>query len=355
MTRWITIIFAIIGIALATWAVSTAKETPPSLPPVREPSINPFGRGVASLGFVEPLSRSIEISSPQPGLVERVNVEVGQVVKRGDELFKLESTSLAAEAIEARAAVEAAGAELQRLQSLPRAEDLPPLQAAVSRAKATLAERTELLQRTISVRGQNAANDWDSIRERLAVDVAAADVERAEAELLRTSAGASKEEIAVAQSRVAREQAKLSSLAMMTERQSVKAPSAGTIVRRNIEPGEYTDTTRAAMVLADLEHLAIRAQVDEEDIGLLQKAAAGKATFAISAKTRGSVVQSFPLTLVRIEPFARPKNNLSGSSSERVDTRVVDVVLAIATPPEFALLPGQAVDVYFDTGSVEKK
>ena len=240
---------------------------------------------------------------------------------------------------------------------MPRPEDLPPLQAAVSRARATLAERTEFLQRTASALGQNGATDWDARREKLSVDVAAAEVERVQAELLRAMAGASKEELAVAQTAVAKEQARLAALSLMTTRLSVKAPSNGTIVRRRIEPGEYINAERSqpALILADLDHLAIRAHVDEEDIGLVQRAASGTALIAISGRTRGSVVQIFTLSLLRIEPFARPKNNLSGAASERVDTRVVDVVLAIATPPQFALLPGQAVDVYFDTGSAEKK
>jgi hypothetical protein len=99
-------------------------------------------------------------------------------------------------------------------------------------------------------------------------------------------------------------------------------------------------------VIGDLSKLNVRAQVDEEDIGLV-----GMSSKAIG-RTRGAVQRELELKIVRIEPYARPKPTLSGSNIERTDTRVIDVVLevvgAAGSKEEYRLVPGQAVDVFLD-------
>jgi len=56
-----------------------------------------------------------------------------------------------------------------------------------------------------------------------------------------------------------------------------------------------------------------------------------------------------PLTFVRIEPFVTPKKSLTGSSSERVDTRVLQVIYRFAAgsggPKTYV---GQQVDVFIE-------
>ena len=105
------------------------------------------------------------------------------------------------------------------------------------------------------------------------------------------------------------------------------------------------------MVIGDLARLNVRAQVDEEDVGLIARAAtdpSAKAKLRASARTRGAVATDLSLELVRIEPFARPKTELTGVNSERVDTRVIDVVLRIAPGRDAIVFPGQAVDVFIE-------
>jgi hypothetical protein len=68
-------------------------------------------------------------------------------------------------------------------------------------------------------------------------------------------------------------------------------------------------------------------------------------------RTRGSVIREFPLRLLRVEPYAQGKRDLSGANTERVDTRVIEVVLEIVAAPDLPLYPGQAVDVFIDTNA----
>jgi len=350
MTRWLTIAISVVGIFIAGWAVATNKQTLPELPPVREPSMNPFGRGIAALGIAEPGSRTVAVLPPEPGLVVSVGADVGSQVKTGDVLFVLDTRVLEAELIKAQASARVSRDELARLRSLPRVEDVAPVQAMVAKAKSAEQERTESLERVANAGTQSGANDWDIRRERLALDQARAATMQAEAELARVKSGSSRQELAVAEAQAELGAAQVRAISLLLERQTIRAMRDGTILRRNVEAGEFasSDPARPAMVLGDLSTMHVRAQVDEEDIGLLQRARSTQKNLRVLGRLRGAVVEDFELSLVRIEPFARPKTNLTSGTTERVDTRVVDVVFAVTSLPPTGLICGQAVDVFVD-------
>lgn len=189
---------------------------------------------------------------------------------------------------------------------------------------------------------------------------------QAKATLAKYKAGAWAQDIAVARANLAAQDAHLRSLQKQIERLTVRAPIDGAVLKRNIEPGEFlqsgmggtgpgggsTSLMNAALVLGDLRELHVRAQVDEEDMPLLKSGARAV------ARIRGGLSREegeIPLTMLRIEPLAGPKRQITNASTELVDTRVVDVMFSIA--PEalkgVALYPGQVVDVYIEAGEAK--
>ena len=62
---------------------------------------------------------------------------------------------------------------------------------------------------------------------------------------------------------------------------------------------------------------------------------------------RGNSLLSTDLNFVRIEPFVVPKRSLTGESTERVDTRVLQVIYAIE-PTKQPLFVGQQMDVFLN-------
>lgn len=80
----------------------------------------------------------------------------------------------------------------------------------------------------------------------------------------------------------------------------------------------------------------IRAQIDEAD---LARFADGAPALALE---RGSDGAPIHLTFVRREPLLRPKTTLSGGATERIDTRVLEVLYET---DDASLMPGQLVDV----------
>lgn len=347
MLRWATILLSALGLAVGVWAVSTAHEPPVNLPLDRPASVNPFATGVAALGLVEPAGKDVGVYPPEPALVTAVLADVGDRVEKDQPLLQLDARLLRADLLRAKAAVEAAQAEIDRWHALPRAEDLPPLEAAVARAESVVKDREDVAARIREAVGKGSGNEREVVASRLALDTAQAELARARADLAKARAGGWTADLHVASALLAQKQAEVAALDLLIERMTVRAPRAGVVLRRSVEPGEFASPTRATplLILGDLSNLAVRAQIDEEDIALVRRDSRAV------ARTRGAVVRDVPLRLVRIEPYARPKSDLLGTNAERVDTRVIDVLFEVTAAEGTALYPGQALDVFIDSGT----
>ena len=182
-------------------------------------------------------------------------------------------------------------------------------------------------------------------RRRNAVTTAAATLARAEAEQRLLLAGSWKAERDVAAAQVALAQAQVEQTMTELDRLRVTAPVTGRVLQKNVRVGEYVGVPpgQALMVLGDVSRLHVRMDVDENDIGRFRPDAAGKAI------TRGANKRELPLAFVRVEPYVVPKRALTGTGSERVDTRVLQIIyrVEVADP---TLYVGQQVDVYLDGG-----
>jgi hypothetical protein len=100
--------------------------------------------------------------------------------------------------------------------------------------------------------------------------------------------------------------------------------------------------------MGNLHPLHVRVNVDEEDVPRLRLHAPAR------GKVRGDLSQEeIPLTFVRLEPYVVPKTSLTGQNTERVDTRVAQVIYALDPQNhlvrENKVLVGQLVDVFIDT------
>jgi hypothetical protein len=58
--------------------------------------------------------------------------------------------------------------------------------------------------------------------------------------------------------------------------------------------------------------------------------------------------ERYPLSFVRVEPFVVPKKSLTGDTTERVDTRVLQVIYACDPTDRPPLFVGQQVEVYIE-------
>lgn len=363
--------FALTGLAVARF--NTPPKTGPA--PVAPPAI-PFPDRVAGVGLVEPASETILVGAQVGGVVTKVLVEEGARVEKGAPLIELDAREADARIAIAQAAHEAARAAVEtarartdaarlrvaELRVRPRVEDVAEATALVNARRAALNDANGRLERLLKVSDRgSAANEQPTLE--FAVAFATAQVAEAEAKLARIKAGTYPEDLAVAEADVKAAERETDALLAQVEaaaaqvRQAevarellvVRAPIAGTVLRMDARPGEYKaagPNASALLRLGDITTLHVRTDIDELDAWRFD--ANGRAV----ATVRGGSREQVPLRFVRIVPDVAPKKTLTGENSERIDTRVVQVIYALEKPPAF-LQPGMLVDVAVAAKAVE--
>lgn len=293
--RTAAIYLAIAGIILIAILVKMMGAPTSTAPHVKEPSVNPYERTISASGIVEATDKNIFIGVPEDGLVEKMFVTVWDKVKKGQPLYQLDTRLLQAQLISERASVKVSEATLHRLED------------QLSRLKSILDPRAVSIE-------ELKTKECDVMVAKAQLDVALANVSQTQT---------------------------------MVQRLIVKAPKDGVILQNNIREGEHVSRITTTMILGDLEHLQVRADIDEQNAGFFNKD--GKAT----AYPKNNTLISIPLKFVRVEPYVLPKISLTGATGERVDTRVLQVVYSFDQPENYHIYVGQQVDLFIER--VEKK
>lgn len=338
---------ALAALLFAVYHAVTANAVPPKLAPPVEPSRSPYGKGVSGAGLVEPETENISVGTHLPGVVARVAVKVGQEVKTGDVLFELDDRQLSAELLVRQAALKASEAQLAKLEAMPRPSERPPVEARVREARAALAEKTDAQARARRLYAGRAGSEEERVRADQAAEVAREQLKRAEADLALFDEGAWKPDRLIAEAAVARDKALVAQTNTELGRLRVTAPDLGGRVLEalqvNVRPGEFVGAQwgTALVVIGSTKRLHVRVDIDEHDIHRFDGRSPARAML------RGDPSQEYPLTFVREEPYVVPKRSLTGDNTERVDTRVLQVIYAVGSGPR-RLHVGQQLDVYVE-------
>jgi len=291
------------GIVFAGWSVVQGHRLPPVAQPIVPPATSSFASTLAGSGLVEPTDDVVRIGTPLSDVISAVLVRPGATVAAGAPLLRLDERATKAQ-------------EAVQLAALAAA------QAGVVVARSVRDEAKDNASR--------AADDLLSVEERArrTFAVAAGDARLAQAEAAVTQA-----------------QAALDAVRTELERRTITAPRAGTVLRVDARPGEFAPAGRIdppLVTIGDLEHLQLRVDIDENDAWRLVPGA--KAEGAV----RGNPQLRTPLEFLRVEPYVVPKKSLTGQSSERVDTRVLQVIFRVVRS-DLRLYAGQQMDVFIET------
>ena len=339
----------IVAIALIVFAVHYLGQTQsriPELPPPIQPAENPFPNTVAGAGIVEPETENISMGSPLPGVVVEVNVKVGQKVKAGDALFRLDDRQLRAELAIRQATLADATAGLERLSAMPRKEELPAAEARVREAQADWENWEQQWARGEKLVTQRVMPEEEFVERKQSAVQARERYNRAVADYDLLKAGAWEYDKRVTQAKVDEAQAQVKQTQTELDRLVVRALVDGEVLQVNVRPGEFVGAppTQALVVLGNVTQLHVRVDIDEYDIPRFVPDAPARATL------KGQPDDFFPLRFVRIEPYVVPKRSLTGDNTERVDVRVLQVIYAIDTGGR-RLFVGQQLDVFVDAAS----
>ncbi|HUY35850.1 MAG TPA: efflux RND transporter periplasmic adaptor subunit [Pirellulales bacterium] len=345
-TKYVLPAVALGLLVFAGWHVQGTRHQEPPVPLANEPAHKAFADTVAGSGVVEPQTQNIAVGSPEAGVVVEVNVKVGQRIRAGEALFRLDDAVKRAE-LKFRTAIAASSeAQLTQLQRRPRPEDLPAAEAQVSEMEANLADRRDQLERAQELNAKHmpkVVTAEEVVNKQQAVRMAEAQLRRVKAQFDLLKAGTWQYDMLVQRAAVEQAEAQVEQTQAELERLVVRALVDGEVLQVNVRPGEFVaaPANQALVVIGDVERLHARVDIDEHDIHRFQPGAKASATL------RGLPGQPFALEFVRVEPYVVPKRSLTGDNTERVDTRVLQVIFRIDTRDR-ALYVGQQLDVFID-------
>ena len=331
--------------------IRTRQTETPQTPPPIAPAVSPYPDRVAGAGLVEAATENIAIGTHRPGIVDRVFVRVGQLVRSNDPLFELDTRLVRSQIAVQEARSASSRAELSRLEQLPRSEDIPPVVARREEADAIVRQWEDEYARQQQLAQDKATTESSLVASRQKLAAARADAAGMKAEEARLRAGAWEADKAIARAAVAMAEAEVSQLNIQLDLHRVCTPvlmdETGavefTVLQVNVRPGEVVDTTsgKALVMLGDVRRKHVRVDIDEHDAPRFREN--GAATGVL----RGEAEKTFPLRFIRIEPFVLPKRSLTGDNTERVDTRVLQVLYEITSDAD-AIFIGQQMDVFIE-------
>lgn len=346
LRNWILPMIAVSLLSVAGYHVKKNAEVKPQLSPPAPPPRSPFGDTVAAVGLAEPRSENISIGTHVAGVVQEVFVKVGDRVSAGAPLFRIDDRALKADLATKEALLAMAEAQLQKLTQSPRPEELPGSAARVAEANAKVLQAADHYERRkkLFAKDPRVLPEEEVISSRQEWLISQQQLAKAQADDALLRAGTWEPELQIARATVTQNKAQVEQLQVDLERLTVRAPIAGEILRLNLRPGEFLTQSadQTLIILGDTSRIHVRADIDEVDIPRFR---AGQNA---SAFARGVSDRPIPLSFVRVEPYVQPKKSLTGNSTERVDTRVLQVIYAIDQPNP-AVYIGQQVDVYIKT------
>ena len=344
MRKFLLPAIAMLGFGYAVFSVVKAREVaPPSVPLMTPPTQSSFRKTIAGAGIIEARLENIPVGSPAQGVVWELFVKVKDRVKKGDPLFRIDDRDLRAELEVREANLASAIASARRAEAAPASGDVAMAEAAVEESRAKLNDSEANTGRTerLYQRQMGTASDYD--RDRYAFQAAKATLSKAQADLsrLKITWDADKQ---VAQAAVSMADSQVRSTKIQLERLVVRALADGEILQVNVRPGQLAASlwNQGLVVIGDSNRLHVRVDIDENDVPLFNPKAKAIATL------KGRPGVRFDLVPFKVEPYVIPKRSLTGDTSERVDTRVLQVVYSLPDDRPIPLYIGQQMDAYIE-------
>lgn len=301
-------ILAIAGALFGLFTVYRTQQTNPVPPILFPPPTSPYEHAIAAAGIIEASSQNIAIGTPFDEIVAKVFVVEGDQVKRGDPLFQLDLRNFEAQ--------------------LAASQSQLDLAVANFNDKQTQYSFYQRVKDTRSVSEQSFQQSFYAFRE-------------------------AEEQLKVAQANI--EIAKTN-----IERSIIRAPLDGVILQCNVHVGEIapiiplvstqspwmTASQGVLILMGTVNPLQLRINIDEDDAWRFEPHAQA------TAFVRGNSLINFPLRFVRVEPYIIPKNSFTGATTERVDTRVLQVLYNFEKK-DLPVYPGQVLDIFIESKPIE--
>lgn len=301
---FLALLGAIFGLLTVRW---TQKEvpTPPILFP---PPKSPYDHAIAAVGIIEASSQNISIGTPFNEIIDKIFIVEGDRVKTGDPLFQL---------------------------------DLRNFEAILKSAQASYSlSLIDLEWKELQFSFYKRLKDTRAVSEQVYQEVHYAFLQ-------------AQENVKVAQANVNLAETNI-------QRAIIRAPIDGKILQVNIHVGEIapiipfisgqstwlTAANGTLILMGKTEPMQVRIDIDEDDAWRFENGSQA------AAFVRGNSHINFPLKYLRTEPYIIPKSSFTGQTSERVDTRVLQVLYNFEKK-DLPIYAGQILDIFIESKPIE--
>ena len=286
------IVLSIIGIIVGL-AVIFYDERPMQSQTLPIPELTPpYKNFIAGTGIVESRSKNIQIGSFIEGVISQVNVKSGQSVKKGALLFTLNKKMIRAKIVAQQADIELANTKLKKVQHLFKIIE------NFKKISPNMVKET----------------DYTTAKDNVAQAVANLHVVKSKLKIL------------------------LQELSLY----DVYSPIDGKILNSKLSIGKYFPKNSTLLTIGS-DKLNLRVDINEYDVW---KFTPNRNAVAF---VRGHPKLKIPLKYLYTMPYIVPKKNLTGLSTERTDTRVLQVLYTLPKKIDFPLFVGQQLDVFIQS------
>lgn len=329
-----------------------------------------------------------EVSFKIPGRVEQRFVDEGEPVRAGQPVATLEHNDILHEVAIRRAEVAQAQVQLLELERGARPEEIAQAEAAADKARAFLSEllagsRPQEIraaeaalsrsaadlerwkadherQKQLFQRGVISAREYEAVlaayqtaeaqsreaQERLKlvkegprveqIAQARAALKEAQERLALVREGPRKETIEAARARLEQAKAALAAAQTRLDYTLVVSPLTGVVLSKNVEPGEYVAPGTPVVTVGDLEHIWLRAYIDEPDLGRVRLGQ----KVQVKTDTYPGKTYEGKISFISSQAEFTPKN----VQTEKERVKLVYRVKIDVPNPQMELKPGMPAD-----------
>lgn len=276
----------------------TRAESPEQTIPVEVLAVHKrsFSKKLNRTGSILP-KETVHVFSKVPGkIIQRITVEKGDAVAKGDLLVELERESIEASIQEARAGLSASKAELQSMQTR-----IEVLEKDTRRLENLFQEKAVAAQKLDHIQAEYQAALENK-------DLAAAGVEQA--------------------------RARLKQLLIAGANHTINAPISGLVAKRHVDAGSLTAPGQPLLTLIQTDPVKIVTSVTEHDYPDLQK------TMPAGIKVNAYPGEVFSGAISLISPTLEPT------------TRSAEIEISIPNPDQ-KLKSGMFAHITIDMGTIQ--
>lgn len=220
---------------------------------------------ISTNGRVEPIEE-FQAHAQAPGVVSKIYVQIGQKVKKGDLLIKMDDADAVSRLATAQAGLSSAEATLHDLQQGGTQEERLSMAADLSRARQQReqAEKDLAALQQLQQKGAASASEVASAEQRLRSATATLhNLQQRQTDRYSTT-DRSKVEAQVKDAR-----ASVAAAENAYENANIRSPLTGTVYSIPVNAYDYVSAGQTLLDVADLTRVRVRAYFDEPEIGKL--------------------------------------------------------------------------------------